>query len=100
VTFDQKLFELVTVVEGDLLNRDGVATVFSSNPVSGKGELMVGYKQESGGSGVSGDGTLLRIFFRAKAPGVGHFSVDRLNLRNAAGQRLKVLVTPLTVEVK
>ncbi|PKN11935.1 MAG: type II secretion system protein [Deltaproteobacteria bacterium HGW-Deltaproteobacteria-4] len=100
VTFDQNLFELVTVIEGDLLNRDGIATVFSSNPVQGKGELMVGYKQEAGGSGVSGDGTLLSVVFKAKAPGVGQFSVDRLNLRNTSGQRLKVLVTPLTVEVK
>ena len=100
VTFDQNLFELVTVIEGDLLNRDGIATVFSSNPVPGKGELMVGYKQEAGGSGISGDGTLLSVVFKAKAPGVGQFSVDRLNLRNTAGQRLNVLVTPLTVEVK
>jgi general secretion pathway protein D len=100
VTFDQNLFELVTVVEGDLLNRDGIATVFSSNPVPGKGELMVGYKQEAGGSGVSGYGTLFSMIFRARTPGIGQFSVDRLNFSNAFGQRLKVLVTPLTVEVK
>jgi general secretion pathway protein D len=100
VTFDQNLFELLSVVEGDFLNRAGNATVFSSNPIPGKGELMVGYKQAAGESGVSGDGTLFTGTFRAKAPGVGQFSVNRLNLRNAVGQRLKVVTTPLVVEVK
>jgi general secretion pathway protein D len=100
LTFDAKLFDLTNVVEGDFLNRDGKGTVFSTNPVPGKGELMIGYKQGIGGSGVSGDGTLLTVTFRAKAPGTGLFSVDRLNLRNAAGQRLKVTAIPLSVEVK
>lgn len=100
VTFDQNLFELINVTEGDFLNREGKATVFSTNPIPGKGELMVGYKQGVGGSGASGDGTLFTATFRAKAPGAAQFSVDRLNLRNAAGQRLKVVSTPLAVEVK
>ena len=100
VTFDQNLVELRNVLEGDFLNRDGKTTVFSSNPVPGKGELMIGYKQGVGGSGVSGEGTLFTVTFRAKAPGAAQFSVDRLNLRNAAGQRLKIVATPLTVEVK
>jgi general secretion pathway protein D len=100
VTFDQNLFDLLNVVEGDFLKREGKATVFSTNPVPGKGELMVGYKQGVGGSGVSGEGTLFTATFRAKAPGTAQFSVDRLNLRNAAGQRLKVEATPLAVEVK
>ena len=100
VTFDQNLFDLLNVVEGDFLNREGNTTVFSTNPVPGKGELMVGYKQGVGGSGVSGEGTLFTVTFRAKAPGTAQFSVDRLNLRNATGQRLKVVATPLAVEVK
>jgi general secretion pathway protein D len=100
VTFDQNLFALLNVAEGDFLNREGKATVFSTNPIPGKGELMIGYKQGVGGSGVSGEGTLFTVTFRAKAPGVAQFSVDRLNLRNAAGQRLKVVATPLAVEVK
>jgi general secretion pathway protein D len=100
VTYDQNLFDLVNVTEGDFLNRDGKVTVFSTNPVPGKGELMIGYKQGVGGNGVSGEGTLFTATFRAKAPGVAQFSADRLNLRNATGQRLKVMVTPLTVEVQ
>lgn len=100
LTFDQNLFELMNVLEGDFLNREGKTTVFSTNPVPGKGELMIGYKQGVGGSGVSGEGTLFTANFRAKAPGAAQFSVDRLNLRNAAGQRLKVVATPLAVEVK
>ena len=100
VTFDQNLVELRNVLEGDFLNRDGKTTVFSSNPVPGKGELMIGYKQGVGGSGVSGEGTLFTVTFRAKAPGAAQFSVDRLNLRNAAGQRLKIVATPLSVVVK
>jgi general secretion pathway protein D len=100
VTYDQNLFDLLSVAEGDFLSREGKTTVFSTNPVPGKGELMIGYKQGVGGSGVSGDGTLFTVTFRAKAPGTAAFSVDRLNLRNAAGQRLKVVATPLAVEVK
>lgn len=100
VTFDQNLFDLTNVAEGDLLNRDGKATVFSTNPVPGKGEIMIGYKQGVGGAGVSGDGTLFIVTFKAKAPGTAQFSTDRLNLRNATGKRLKVISTPLSIEVK
>jgi general secretion pathway protein D len=100
VTFDQNLFDLVNVTEGDFLKQEGQSTVFSTNPVPGKGELMIGYKQGVGGSGISGEGTLFTVTFRAKAPGTAQFSLDRLNLRNAAGQRLKVATTPLAVEVK
>lgn len=99
VTYDQKHFDFVSAVEGDFLSRDGKATVFSINPIPGKGELMIGYKQGVGGAGVSGDGTLLTLTFRAKAPGTAQFSADRLNLRNAAGNRLKVLSSPLIVKV-
>jgi general secretion pathway protein D len=100
VTYDQNLFDMLSVAEGNFLSREGKATVFSTNPIPGKGELMIGYKQGVGGSGVSGNGTLFTVTFRAKAPGTAQFSVDRLNLRNAAGQRLKVVATPLAIEVK
>ena len=100
VTYDQNLFDMLSVAEGNFLSREGKATVFSTNPIPGKGELMIGYKQGVGGSGVSGNGTLFTVTFRAKAPGSAQFSVDRLNLRNAAGQRLKVTATPLAIEVK
>jgi general secretion pathway protein D len=100
VTYEQNLFDLLSVVEGDFLSREGKTTVFSTNPIPGKGELMIGYKQGVGGSGISGNGTLFTVTFRAKSPGSATFSVDRLNLRNAAGQRLKVVATPLAVEVK
>lgn len=99
VTYDQKLFDFVNAVEGDFLSREGRATVFSTNPMPGKGELMIGYKQGVGGAGVSGDGTLLTLTFRAKTPGTSQFSTDRLNLRNPAGNRLKVLSLPLVVKV-
>ena len=100
VTYDQNLFDLLSVAEGDFLSREGKATVFSTNPIPGRGELMIGYKQGVGGSGVSGDGTLFTVTFRAKAPGTAEFFADRLNLRNLAGQRLKIVATPLAVEVK
>lgn len=100
VTFNQNIFDLVSVIEGDFLNRDGTATIFSSNPIPGKGELMIGYKQGIGGVGVNGDGTLFTLTFKAKGAGAAEFSIDRMNLRNAAGQRLKITAAPLTVEVK
>jgi general secretion pathway protein D len=61
---------------------------------------MIGYKQGVNGSGVSGEGTLFTATFWARAPGVAQFSVDRMNLRNSAGERLNVMATPLVVEVK
>ena len=100
VNYNQNLFDLMSVTEGDFLNRNGQVTAFTTNPVPGKGELMIGYKQGVGGSGVSGEGTLFTATFWARAPGVAQFSVDRLNLRNAAGERLNVMATPLVVEVK
>lgn len=100
VDFDRNLFDFVSAVEGSFLKRDGISTIFTSNPSPGKGEVMIGYKQGIGGKGVTGDGELFTLKFRAKAQGTAQFSVDRLNLRKVTGERLKIVVAPLAVEIK
>jgi len=100
INYDPALFDLVRVEEGDFLKQGGATTVFTTSPLAGRGEVIVGYKQGVGATGASGDGLLFRIMLRAKAPGSGSVRLDRLNLRDASGNRLKVDATPLTLEVR
>lgn len=97
--YNPEFFDLVKITEGGLLKANNAPTVFTTTTIPGKGEVIVGYKQGIGGAGVSGDGVLFTVTLRTKSAGKGTIKVDRLNLRNAAGNRLKVEATPLDMEI-
>lgn len=91
--------EFVRAEEGDLLGRDGTATIFTTSVNRTSGQLIVGTKQGAGGAGASGAGTLARVVFKAKAPGKTLLTLDRINFRDTGGRRLPVEAASLAIEV-
>ncbi|HAD04433.1 MAG: hypothetical protein A2005_06310 [Desulfuromonadales bacterium GWC2_61_20] len=100
VFFDQAALDFVRAEEGDFLRQGGQPTVFTTSALAGQGQLIVGYKQGVGATGVSGSGTLFRLIFKGKAPGAASVRLDRINFRDQAGQRLKVEAAATTLEVR
>jgi general secretion pathway protein D len=99
LNFDADRLEFVRAREGDFLKRGQRPTIFTSS-IARPGTLIVGYKQGTGDSGVSGGGELFSVEFRARAPGVAQVEVDRVNFRNPAGERISVVPSAKRVEVR
>ena len=99
VKYDPAVLELVSLNEGTFLRQDGQPTVFSSSPNRTTGQVIVGYKQGTGGKGVSGEGDLFNLNFRSIAAGETKLEINRVNFRNPEGVRLQVVPEAVVIEV-
>ena len=100
IQYDPSVLELISVSEGAFLKQDDHATVFSSSPNRTTGQVIVGYKQGTGGKGASGSGTLFNLNFKPIAAGQTQIEINRVNFRNPEGVRLQVNPEAATIEVR
>jgi general secretion pathway protein D len=100
VSYNPEYLELVGIDEGTFLNQGGQPTVFSSSPNRTTGQVIVGYKQGTGGKGASGEGTLFNLKFKPLATGATRLEINRANFRNPEGVRLQVVPDELMIEVR
>ncbi|MDG5468226.1 cohesin domain-containing protein [Deltaproteobacteria bacterium IMCC39524] len=100
VKYDPAILELMSLNEGVFLKQDGQSTVFSSSPNRTTGQVIVGYKQGTGGKGASGAGVLFNLNFKALTEGETTLEVNRVNFRNPEGVRLQVAPEPVTIEIR
>jgi general secretion pathway protein D len=100
IKYDPASLELVNLNEGVFLKQDGQATVFSSSPNRTTGQVIVGYKQGTGGKGASGSGVLFNLNFKALTEGETTLEVNRVNFRNPEGVRLQVAPETVTIEIR
>ncbi|HEX7285903.1 MAG TPA: cohesin domain-containing protein [Candidatus Angelobacter sp.] len=100
VTYDAKVLQFVSIVNGDFLAKDGqpVALVHRDDPTAGK--LQATAQRPPGSSGVSGDGTVFTMTFTAKAKGTGSVAIDMPGgARNSHGQAIDVSGSQAAVKV-
>jgi general secretion pathway protein D len=100
VSYDPAVLELVSINEGTFLKQDGQSTVFSSSPNRTTGQVIVGYKQGTGGKGASGSGSLFNLNFKPIAAGETKLEINRVNFRNPEGVRLQVIPEAVMIEVR
>ncbi len=100
IKYDPASLELVNLNEGVFLKQDGQTTVFSSSPNRTTGQVIVGYKQGTGGKGASGSGVLFNLNFKALIEGETTLEVNRVNFRNPEGGRLQVTPETVTIEIR
>lgn len=79
ITFDNELLEVLTIIEGSLLNQDGKSTHFVSKIEAGR--IIVGISRLGVVSGVNGSGVLCKITFKGKKEGISSLSFDNIALR-------------------
>ncbi|PLX81138.1 MAG: hypothetical protein C0616_05830 [Desulfuromonas sp.] len=100
VKYDKDKLEFVRADEGGFLRQDGTPAVFTTSPNPARGNLIIGYKQAAGGSGISGSGVLYTLVFRSKQKGEASVDLERLNFRAPSGKRLNIEVEGMVVEVR
>ncbi|WP_066727728.1 secretin N-terminal domain-containing protein [Desulfuromonas sp. DDH964] len=98
--FPPELCSFVRAEEGEFLGASGASTIFTSSANRDKGQLIIGTKQGAAGTGSSGAGILARVVFTAQAVGRGEITLDRVNFRDPAGNRLSVVTDGLPIEVR
>jgi len=98
ISYDPKVLQFQSVTPGDFLNRDGqpVTLVNRDDP---PGRLVINAQRPPGSAGVSGNGTIYRLMFTAKAKGGGVVSVATPGARNSQNQQLTVQGAQATVTV-
>jgi general secretion pathway protein D len=98
ISYDPKVMEFQSVTPGDFLNRDGqpVTLVHRDDP---PGRLVINAQRPPGSAGVSGNGTVYRLTFTAKAKGGGVVSVATPGARNSQNQQLTIQGAQATVTV-
>lgn len=99
VNYDPVRLSLLEVEAGSFLEAEGQTAVFSSNLKKDVGQIIVGYKQENGGQGASGSGSLFTMRFRAQAAGSALVDLNRINFRNPQGGRLMVEPAAVRIEI-
>ena len=100
VSYDPAVLELNDISEGTFLKQDGQSTVFSSSPNRVTGQVIVGYKQGTGGKGATGAGDLFNLSFKPIASGATKLEINRVNFRNPEGARIQVVPEAVTIEVR
>ena len=99
VQFDPKVLQLVNVEAGSLLSRDGqpVALVHRDE---GNGLVTISASRPPGATGVSGEGQVCLMTFRAIAPGDSRLALVRVGARTSSNANVPAVGTQATVHVK
>lgn len=97
--FDPHVLELVNVDAGDLLKRDGKeATV--AHRLDENGMLTIAATRPPGAKGVTGQGTVCTLTFKAATPGETNISFVRVGAKNSAQMAIAAGSNTATVHVK
>jgi general secretion pathway protein D len=99
ISYDQKVFQFVSVTNGDFLAKDGQNVVLVHRDDASAGKLQVTAQRPPGVQGVSGDGTVFNLTFTAKAKGTGTVSIAVPGARNSQNQPQDVLGSQTTITV-
>jgi general secretion pathway protein D len=99
INYDPQLLQFLTVSNGEFLTKDGqtVALVHRDDPSTGT--LIMTAQRPPGTPGVSGDGTVFRLNFMAKAKGSGVIAITVPGARNSQNQPLQAMGSQASVTV-
>ncbi len=99
VLFNPKVLEFFFIREGDILRKDGGQTSFLIPTIDNNTGLIVFVITRTSPGGVSGNGVLIKITFRAKNIGESMLVLQNIKLRNASGEEIPFLLTNGTIRV-
>ena len=97
--FNPAVLELVNVDAGDFLGRDGQAVAIVHRD-EGNGLVTISTSRPPGVTGVSGQGSVCTLTFKAKAAGDSNLGLVKVGARNSAQAALPAVGTQAVVHVK
>ncbi len=100
VNYDPKLLQVVNVSNGPFLSQDGQTVALMHRDDDTTGSLQINATRPPGANGVSGQGTVATLTFKAKAPGNSTLAISRGGARDPAMQALPVAGTVAQVAIQ
>jgi len=100
VNYDPKALQVINVSNGPFLSQDGQLVTLVKRDDDTAGTLQINASRPPGSSGVSGQGTVVTLTFRAKAPGQSTLAISKGGARDPAMQALPVAGTVAQVTVQ
>jgi general secretion pathway protein D len=97
--FNPAVLQLVNVDAGDFLGRDGQAVALVHRD-EGNGLVTISSERPPNVAGVSGQGTLCTLTFKAVAAGDSNLSLVKVGARNSAQANLPAVGSQAVVHVK
>jgi general secretion pathway protein D len=97
--FDPKVLELVNVDSGDFLGKDGQAVALVHRD-EGNGLVTISTSRPPGVAGMSGQGNLCTLTFKAKAAGDSTLALVRVGAKNSTQANLPAVGSQAVVHVK
>lgn len=89
LSYDKEYLDLIDLVEGDFLKKDGVSTLFLKNIDKEKGIIILGVSRTGKVQGVSGDGTILTLKFKAIKLGKTKLNLSDIVLKDPDLNQIK-----------
>ncbi|HEV7219604.1 MAG: cohesin domain-containing protein [Terriglobales bacterium] len=100
VNYDPKLLQVINVSNGPFLSQDGQTVALMHRDDDTTGSLQINATRPPGASGVSGQGAVATLTFKAKAPGTSTLAISRGGARDPAMQALPVAGTVAQVAIQ
>ena len=97
--FNPVVLELVNVDAGDFLSRDGQAVAMVHRD-EGNGLVTISTSRPPGVAGMSGQGSICTLTFKAKAAGDSNLALVKVGAKNSAQATLPVVGSQAVVHVK
>ena len=101
LSFNPNILKVTDVQEGEFLSKDGTRLFFQVKDIDNINGHLNGISiARLNTDGISGNGTLLKIVFTAKAPGESILAIGNVKFGNSAGQTLPHQVSEGKVKVE
>ena len=100
VNYDPKLLQVINVSNGPFLSQDGQTVALMHRDDDTTGSLQINATRPPGATGVSGQGAVATLTFKAKAPGTSTLAISRGGARDPAMQALPVAGTVAQVAIQ
>jgi general secretion pathway protein D len=97
--YNSKVIELVNVDSGNFLSRDGQAVALVHRE-DGNGLITISTSRPPNAGGVSGQGNLCTLTFKAVAAGDSNLALVKVGARNSAQANLPAVGSEAVVHVK
>jgi general secretion pathway protein D len=99
VQFNPAVLQLVNVDAGDFLGRDGQAVAIVHRD-EGNGLVTISTSRPPGAPGITGQGNVCTLTFKAIAAGDSNLSLSKVGARNSAQATLPAVGSQAVVHVK
>jgi general secretion pathway protein D len=99
VQFNPAVLQLVNVDAGDFLGRDGQAVAIVHRD-EGNGLVTISTSRPPGAAGITGQGSVCTLTFKAIAAGDSNLGLVKVGARNSAQATLPAVGTQAVVHVK